>query len=126
GFANGDVRLGRIGFASRFVFDESRISGLAQLDDGEAIEADGGLVQRTPEGQYRLQSTVVEMGEPLDLGSTSSIHLIAHAQRSSGPMVAVVTADRRLQVLSIRERKNLLTGKVTRSADATELSIPDS
>ena len=52
GFSDGKIRLGRIGFNTRFVEPSEVPAAIRQLSPGAISAWDEGLVTRTPTGQF--------------------------------------------------------------------------
>lgn len=116
GFPNGEVRLGRIAFASRFVEEESVPAEVRALSRGERAPLGSGIVERTPEGQLRVQELVVELEPPARVGRNetgSGIVLIDVSILQAGPMLCVLTEDGVLSLHGVRRTRNLMTRKET-------------
>ena len=126
GFDDGSIRYGTIRFATRFP-DAEDISGYAaDLSAGSAVAYDEGILEPTPEGDYRLQRLEVELREPVLLEEGSAIRLIDISMKSAGPVVAALSETDTLHIDEVRERTNLLTGEVTVKAygGKTAVSMP--
>ncbi len=121
GFEDGTVRIGSIGFNSTFMPEEDALPEWDSLGIGEIASHEGGIVQRTPENQLRLQQLEIELGEPIDIGEGSAIKLLDLANRSRGYAIVSLTADNRLGVYTVSSRRNLLTGKTTYTKRGSEL-----
>lgn len=113
GFADGSVSLGKISFKTTFLSDDDVPADLKRLAEGEVADFRQGIVELTPEGQYRCESLRVELQEPVKTKTHAAVELIDLSVSSKGTIVAVVTADGQLDIAQVTERKNLLTGKVT-------------
>lgn len=123
-FDDGTIRLINIGFSSSFLHDPSQLpDAVRALTEGQEAVYDGGIVQRTPEGQLRHQILKISPQEPIDVGVTD-IHLIDVTQRNNGPVIATLGRDNTLRVQSSISRRNLLTGKVTTDLNGGELKLP--
>jgi phosphate transport system permease protein len=118
GTAQGEVYLGRMGFTTRFV-------DAAQLQQrprpGRTLHIDDGLAQWAGDDQVRVQSVNVEPGDRLRGPDGDGVRLIDHVTGPRGDRVALLTDAGRLQLLTIREQRNLMTGQVTRRAQAVTL-----
>ncbi len=121
GFADGKLCQGQLGFSAEFFSGDEHPDLVAELAGGPLARHGSALVQRTPEGQLRVQSLAVELDAPLDVGSASRIVLIDHADRGNSTYVCALDADGRLFVEEVERRKNLLTGEVTSRATRHEL-----
>lgn len=121
GFADGSVRLGEIGFKNRFLDPDAQTASLNELAVGESVRLAQGVVTKTPAGQLRVQELVAEFGEPLRVGSTAPIRLLAHASTPSGPIFCKWSEDGSLLLSQVQTKRNMLTGKTTSSARSAEL-----
>jgi len=113
GFADGEVRLGSIGFRTRFLAPSEVPAEAAALERGAALPLGEGLLQRTAEGELRLQEVVVELGEPVRSPWPSAIVAIDQTELPSGPVFAALGVDGHLGLFALSRRRNLLTGKET-------------
>jgi phosphate transport system permease protein len=112
GYADGTVRVGSIGFATEFLRPAEVPDELQDLAVGEAASLREGIVERTPEMQFRYQELRLEMDPPQTL-STRPIVLVDQSMTNSGPRFAALDASGVLHVNELRKRRNLLTGEVT-------------
>ena len=113
GFADGSIQSGSIDFATRFVPPEQLPADIRRTRVGSPAVFEGGVIQRTPEGQFRLQTLAVDLREPVMVEEGAPIRLIDISMKSSGPVIAAYTESGTLHINEIAGRKNLLTGKVT-------------
>jgi phosphate transport system permease protein len=116
GFADGTVRLARIGFSAQFVDPSTHPEIAAQLQAVTRATHEHSLVERTPEGQLRIQSLDVSVDAPIDLGLTSAIVALDRSTSSSATCVVALTDKGELEVSEISRRENMLTGEVTLDA----------
>jgi phosphate transport system permease protein len=66
---NGSIQAWRLGFDTHFLFDDEVPESFYHLQPGEGAAHRGGVVERTAEGQFRLQVPAVErVGRPRRLG----------------------------------------------------------
>jgi phosphate transport system permease protein len=113
GFADGKVRLGRVGFVRRFVPLADVPEKLRELPKGEIAELDFGTLTRLPDGQFRSQTFVTEMEPPLKSDNTSPVVLLDHSVRTTGYVVSVLTADDALHTSAVTKKKNLVLDTFT-------------
>ena len=128
GFDDGTLRLGRLRVVTRFLSTDDVPEDLrSSVAGAQTTVYEGGVLARSGEDQYRLQTLTAEFDEPIDLDpeATSSIIEIDHVERGGGPLLAVLTADGKLRVQSIIERKNLLTGEEKTTIKGSLLPLPD-
>jgi len=77
GFANGTIRSASIKFATRIQDAPSVPQDVRQLPEGELAAYEGGIVERTPIGQFRTQTVHVTLEPPVQVAD-SAIRLIDH------------------------------------------------
>ena len=70
GFEDGTVRLGRIGFVSRFIEPADVPEKLRELPIGEVATHQGGVLERTPQGQFRLQTVEATFKDPVNVAAS--------------------------------------------------------
>jgi phosphate transport system permease protein len=109
GFEDGTVRLGSLGFSTRFLGADDSPPALAELAPGASAPMANGMVERTGGGQLRLQELTVHVGEPLAAGAGVPL-LVDHVEAGLGPIFATFSEDDVLHVSRATRRKNLLTG----------------
>ncbi len=113
GFADGSVTLGTIGVKATFIQSDEVPAELRELQAGDVANYEEGVVERTPEGQFRYERLVVDLQDPVKAKTESEVVLIDQSVSSKGTIVALVTADGQLHMARVTQRKNLLTGKTT-------------
>jgi phosphate transport system permease protein len=122
GFADGTGRLGRIEVETRFLPPEEVAGPLDNLAVGQRASYGAGVVERTPEGQFRQQRVSVTLEEPFTLSAGVPIALLDMSTRPTGPMIAALTADGTLHLKGVSRRRNLLTGEETVTLSGGELT----
>lgn len=128
---DGTVRLGIFGFSIRFPSDESvPAETLRQLQVGQFATWEGGVIERTPQGQLRHQVFETKWTESVKIAD-SSISLLDHVTLGGGDgitarevLVAYVTADGQAKFAKLSEQQNALTGQATFEAKSFDLPIP--
>jgi phosphate transport system permease protein len=121
GFADGTVRLGSIGFKTKFMDAKDVPSGVRNLRLGEMADLEGGMVAKTSENQFRLQTLEVALDPPTPAVSASAIVKIAFATRSEGPIFCALSADGKVNVNSVEKQHNFVTDEDTLSVDTVAL-----
>ena len=123
-FADGTVQLAAVGFRTEFLHNEEELpADIRKLEEGELAEYEGGMVQRTPAGQLRLQRLTVEPQPVIETG-VADLRLIDMSMQASGPVIATLAADGTFRVQNLTSRRNLLTGEVTTALTGGSLLLP--
>lgn len=122
GQSDGSVRLGRLRFASEFINADKLPEELKKLRVDQSASYQGGVLQRIPGNQWRVERMELSAADPTRL-SQSAITLLDLTVTSSGSIFAALSADRRLYVESAVERKNLLTGKTVTKLTGGEVAV---
>ncbi len=123
GFADGTIRYGTVSFSTSFAEPESLPEPLRTLEAGASASYDGGMIEKTPEGQFRLQKIQVALEEPIDLESGTPIVALDASRLSRGTVIAALTSSGRLHIREVTTKRNLLTNKTTVSARGGTLEV---
>ena len=123
---DGTLRLGTIGFKTSFLNPEDVDEDVKKAADTELALAtvENGVVQLTPQGQFRKQTVAIELGEPLKFVG-KPLTSLQHTARTRGFAVTGLTQDGELHWATIRSQKNILTQKTTYKVSAKQLELPD-
>jgi phosphate transport system permease protein len=116
GFDDGRVQLLRIGFRTDFLRAADVPDDLLDLAVGAVAPLRAGMVQRTPEGQFRLQTLKVErIGSPYRLadGRITAIHHAVNGTEIGIAALVAAPGGTRLVHLTAEEAEDFLTGDVT-------------
>lgn len=113
GFPDGSIRFGTIGFSTEFVDAATLPENIQRLELGATVVYDGGMIERTPEGQFRLQRLDAKLDEPVMLEQGAPIVLLDVSEKASGLTIAALTATGHLHVNELISKRNLLTNKTT-------------
>ncbi len=109
GFADGSVRLGKIGFKTTFLEPEKVPDSVRQIEIGASAELNGGIAVHTPKRQFRLQKLAVEFESTVEPASKQPVAQIALAVRNDGPIYCARSADGAINVRTAQKRHNMLT-----------------
>lgn len=123
GRADGTVKVGRVKFDSDFV--DGLPDVIESLNRGETVQHEGGVALMTPAGP-RLVKTVAELTEPIAV-TTDKPTAVRHVDYLTSERLESFLAmldDGRLFFDVITKKKNLMTGKETRTTDVFELPRP--
>ncbi|MCC7406586.1 MAG: hypothetical protein IT442_00845, partial [Phycisphaeraceae bacterium] len=123
GLSDGSIRLGKVGFASSYLPTTDVPAELTDLPVGETAVLDGGVVERTPEGQHRLKKLSIKFNDPVKVESSAAVAMLDYVTRPTGPMVALMTADGRVAVEALREKRDLMAGRTTYQVTRGELPV---
>jgi len=124
GFKDGTVRMGRVGFETRFLDAEHVPPSLRNLPAEQVADFEQGLISKTSDGQWRSRKIKVELEEPIKPTEPGAIQLIDLTLRSDGPVVSLITPEGKLRTNSVSKHENLLTGEVVKELSGGELSLP--
>ncbi len=123
GFADGAIQIGQIKFSTSFVEEADLPDELKSLEVGKLSAFKGGVLERTPEGQFRWQQLQVKLDEPVVAKADVPIALIdVSVQRgestsdsggAGSEIVTLLTDDGELQIARVKRTTNILTKKVT-------------
>ncbi len=113
GFEDGSIQYGKIDFKTFFLDESDLPQDLKTIAMGESRPFRSGMLERTPENQFRLQTLRVDLKDPVVVEPGVPVRLIDISMKSSGPVLATFTENRTLHVNEVYSRKNLMTGKVT-------------
>ncbi len=122
GYADGSVRNGTLGFETEFIEPDAARRPLLAWRWGEPTPYADGVVERTPEDQFRYQYLTLDLGDPLQLAPTA-IAQIDQALANRGVVFAALDAAGSVHVRQVRERRNLLTGKTTRTLTGESIDL---
>jgi phosphate transport system permease protein len=123
GFADGSIVLGRLEFEATFLEESDVPKEIRGLPAGTAARLGKGMVQRTPKGQYRIQSLTLTLDEPAGIDPPSAIRRINLTMKPTGPVFAALTEDSRLILKEAIRRRNFLTGKTTVRFSGSETAV---
>jgi phosphate transport system permease protein len=130
GFADGTLRVGRIGFDVSFRERRDVPEPVQALSQGETAVFESGVVQRTPQGQFRLQTIAVELNDRIQVtdGPIRQLDLIApdmsqESTLGASELMCCAYSDMgQLKLCRIRERANPFLG--TKSLESKTFDLP--
>ncbi len=112
GFADGTVQLGRVGVTTEFLFPDNLDQELVRQAQSEPVVYQNGMLIQIPNGQLRWHRFAIDFSEPISVSENNAVVLLHHINRSNGVMFAALFDNNELRIESVREQKNLLTGKM--------------
>ncbi len=122
GYSDGSIRIGTLGFSTAYLDEDTLPAELRDLAVDQPAALREGIVERTPEHQFRFQSLALDLGDPLPL-SAAPITLLDQSLGNRGVVFAALDAAGSLHVRELRERTNLLTGKKTVTSVGKEVDL---
>lgn len=123
GFDDGTIRVGRIGFGSRHLPVGDVPPHARQLRLGQVAVHRGGVINRTPQGDFRWQWVEASFAAPIKGPTDSPVRLIDHVVRTKETAYCALWEDGTLRVSEAREQKNFLTGQATFRTTSGELPL---
>lgn len=125
GYSDGTIRLGTLGFKSQFFTAEDVPAELQGLEVGESgvWPEKQGMVQVTPEGQFRLSVLEADLKDPLPSGSYEPVVQIDYAGSDTDGLIAVLTEDGKFNLVRTAARKDFF-GNVTGLTAKAPISLP--
>lgn len=122
-FSDGRIDLKKVAFSTTYLLDEEELpENLKDLEIGTSLPYDGGIVERTPIGQLRMQRLESELDSRVETG-LDDISLISMVETNSGPIISYLTEGGFLQVQRMVSRRNLMTGEVTTTVTGGSLQL---
>ncbi|MEN8149758.1 MAG: ABC transporter permease subunit [Planctomycetota bacterium] len=132
GFGDGTIQQGKIGFVTHFLEVEDfenaddAPEGVFDLAPGHTLDYRGGVIQRTPEGQYRHLKLAVEFEDPVLLRAGQAVLRVGFTTQEKTSVYVALTADGVLSVKDARRKTNLLTGQTTVKLSGSEFVLDKS
>ncbi len=126
GLADGTVRFGTIKFAASFHEAEEMPPELQDLPSDQSAVWDGGVVQRTSQGQFRLQRIEYELHDAIEVAS-SPLQRLDHVAPETGGLggqqytFTCVAADGTARFGKVTSTENQFTGEVGLTAELRDL-----
>ncbi len=132
GFDDGTVQFGTIGFETKFLSKQETPGTLTDLAVGGEAVLDKGIVQKTPQLQFRLQQVSAQLKPPVKLAD-APIQLLDHVpfdlgEASFGGREYTCTAysgDKELMYCRFREEENAFTGESSLEVDKRTIEFTD-
>ncbi|HZZ70750.1 MAG TPA: ABC transporter permease subunit [Pirellulales bacterium] len=109
GFADGSIRLGKIGFQVDYLTLDDAPAAARSLAVKDRIDFQEALYVRVSEDRIRRSQLKVELDEPIAAKSPSPIRLISSTERTDGPMFCALAADGTLTFNTVTKRYNQIT-----------------
>lgn len=125
GFADGSVRLARIGFKTSFLPLSQVDPSLASVEAGAPVAFRDGMMQLTPTGQFRLQQLTIDLDPAVELSPGAAVRCVDMSMLITGPVFASMTDDGVFHINGVRRIRNIMTGQETLRATGGSIPIED-
>src|SRR5206468_771066 len=125
GFADGSVRVGRLGFKTQFLKKEDATDALLKLQAGEFALYETGLVQRMPDGSFRGQKLAVDLYPPVPFKNASPVALLDYSKVGTNAYLSVLTADGKLRTGGVTTREGSGQDQLLFEWAPGDLALPD-
>lgn len=109
--ADGTLRIGALRFVTTFQEAEDVPDELQELEVGEVAPYGGGMVEKTPVGQFRVQKLEIEFADLDALAVDAEPLAVAHVVGDRQTVFATLTEPRKLTVVRTEKKTSLLTGR---------------
>lgn len=124
GFADGTLRLARIVFDPQLLTEQAVPSELKAKAAPAQQARDGKLYIKNIGNSYSSLQVKLTLEASVPLSPGRAIRCVDLSVRTNGTVVCSVSEDGILRVSEVTEKKNLITGKVTRELSGGELALP--
>ena len=121
GFEDGTIQAFHLDFEPTFVPPSEIPDSYFEMKEGDTRPYEDGIIERTPEGQFRLQRLTFErLGEPHRLEAATAVADLDHAgERDSLRVAALIELEdgtRGARFVLARESENFMTGERSSSS----------
>ncbi|HQR08287.1 MAG TPA: ABC transporter permease subunit [Gemmatales bacterium] len=123
GFADGTIRLGKISTTAELLDESKAATELKALVKNSSIKHNGGVAHRHENGSISFHQAKAVFDAPVALAAGQAVRAVDLSTRSTGPILASLTADGKLRISEVTETKNLITGKVKRELSGGEMMV---
>ncbi len=134
GFEDGSMQIGQVKFDTTFIEEADLTDEVKKLPVGSIDSFNGGMLERTQEGQFRLQQLRLKLEEPVVVKAGVAIRLIdltvqsgdSASEGKGSEIVSLLTDDAELRIARVKRTVNILTKKVTTklSQGAIDVELP--
>lgn len=128
GLDDGTIIFGEIEFKTTFYDEEDLPEGTREMQGSAVAKWDAGIIQRTPQGQYRLQEVVTSMLDPVKVADTA-VRVLDHIPPSEGALgtkeyaVGLYADGGTLRFCTALQKENDFTGEVSLELKTTDLPM---
>jgi phosphate transport system permease protein len=124
GFSDGSLQYGSVSFSTRFI-PASELSEEIRLAASKgSIAHEGGILQGVSDTQFRLQTLVLDLKEPVMIEAGSAVEKIDISIKNTGPIIAALTSTGTLHMNEVSIQRNMVTRKETIRLFGGSLAIP--
>jgi phosphate transport system permease protein len=125
GLANGTVVLGNFDEKVKLRRPADLPPAIIDLSIGESVEFEKGILQRTPQGQYRWQAIDVQTNAPIEFSDSPIVHVDFQRVSDTDLSLVAVSESGEVTVAGITETTNLLTGEKKIETAQRKVSLPN-
>lgn len=125
GFDDGSIQTGTIDFNTAYVEPDDVPDAVKIGVAGGTVAFREGVLERTPEAQYRLQTVSISVNDPAVLEANASINAVDISLKNDSPVIAAISSSGLLHLKEISSRYNMMTGKTIIDLYGGELALPD-
>ncbi len=111
GFEDGSIQIGHYQFNTEYVEPSEIPEEIKVAVQKGSAAYQGGVMELTPENQFRLQTVSINLEDPAFLNEGVSIELVDISLKNDSPVIAAVDAEGTLHLKEISSRRNMMTGK---------------
>jgi phosphate transport system permease protein len=125
GFEDGAIQTGNIRFSTDYIEPDDIPAEVKASLGGGSVAFRDGVLERTSEQQYRLQTVSIDLNPPAVLEEGASIQRVDISLKNNNPVVAAVSASGNLHLKEISSRYNMLTDKTVVDLYGGSLKLGD-
>ncbi len=124
GFADGSIQTGKLEYTTSYLGPGNIPERIKPLVAKQTMAFREGVLEQTPENQYRLQTLTIALNEPAVLEEGTAIERVDISFKNDSPVVAAISSSGTLHLKEINSRYNMLTGKTTLTLYGGSMAVP--
>jgi phosphate transport system permease protein len=90
---------------------------------GGSLPAPNGAITRVAGDQFRVVGLQVDMSDPIVLQAGQPVRQVDISMGPHGPVLAALAEDGTLHIKSVKQRRNLMTGKVAETLSGGQVAL---
>ena len=123
GFDDGNVVFASIAWETEFLDRSALPESVEGMERGERRVYERGIVEYTPQGDYRHRRLQIEVDESIATGSSEAVLLIDQTETVRDRFFCALTADGVLHARRLAQKRNMLTDTVEWKAEGKSLDV---